>query len=107
MIKKQVNEEQTGLPEETLQKIRHVLNQFSEIEKACIFGSRAKGNFKSGSDIDIAIFGGKISYKTLKEVTYQLNEETTIPYFFDLVHYDNINSNALINHINEFGLRLY
>jgi len=101
-----VNEEQTGLPEETLQKIRHELNQFSEIEKACVFGSRAKGNFKSGSDIDIALFGGGISYKILKEVTYQLNEETTIPYFFDLVHYENINNNALITHINEFGLRL-
>jgi len=107
MNKKQVNEEQTGLPEETLKNIRYVLSQYSKIEKACVFGSRAKGNFKSGSDIDIALFGEKISYQTLKKVTYQLNEETTMPYFFDLVHYETINNDALLTHINEFGLRLY
>ena len=106
MSYKQVNEEQTGLPEKTLQKIKHVLNQYSEIEKACIFGSRAKGNFKPGSDIDIALFGEAMSYQILKKATYQLNEETTMPYFFDLVHYEAINNDALLTHIDEFGLRL-
>ena len=106
MIKKQANEERTGLSGETLQQIKNVLNQFTEVEKACIFGSRAKGNFKLGSDIDIALFGEEITPKILQKIAYQLNEETTMPYFFDLVHYESITSDTLLAHINEFGLCL-
>ena len=104
MTNKKTSAEQTGLTDVTLQKIRHVLMLFSEIEKACIFGSRAKATFKLGSDIDIALFGEKISPKILREVIYQLNEETTMPYFFDIVHYESLNNEVLVAHINEFGL---
>ena len=106
MINKKNNAEQTGLTDVTLKKIRHVLSQFPEIQRVCIFGSRAKGTYKPGSDIDIALFGEKISSNTLREVIHQLNEETTMPYFFDIVRYDNINNEALVAHINEFGLYL-
>ena len=106
MINKKNNAEQTGLTDVTLKKIRHVLSQFPEIQRVCIFGSRAKGTYKPGSDIDIALFGEKISLNTLREVIYQLNEETIMPYFFDIVRYENINNEALVAHINEFGLYL-
>ena len=96
----------TGLSGKTLQKIKGVLNQFTEVEKACVFGSRAKGNFKLGSDIDIALFGEGITPKILQKMAYQLNEETTMPYFFDLVHYESITNDALLAHIKEFGLCL-
>ena len=104
MIKKEVNKEQTGLSEATLQQINNILNQFIEVEKACVFGSRAKGNFKLGSDIDIVIFGDQVTPKILQKISHQLNEETTMPYFFDLVHYESITNDALLVHINEFGL---
>jgi len=69
-------------------------------------GSRAKGNFKPGSDIDIALLGEGITPKILQKIAYQLNEETTMPYFFDLVHYESLANEALLAHINEFGIRL-
>lgn len=106
MIKKQANEDQTGLQKKTLQQIKHVLDHFAEVEKACIFGSRAKGNFKLGSDIDIALWGMGITPKIRQKIAYQLNEETTMPYFFDLRHYESITNDALLAHINEFGLYL-
>jgi len=106
IIKRQVNEQQTGLSEKTLQQIKHTLDQFTEVEKACVFGSRAKGNFKVGSDIDIALWGERITPKILQRIAYQLNEETIMPYFFDLVHYESITNDALLVHINELGLCL-
>jgi predicted nucleotidyltransferase len=79
--KKQMNDEETGLSKKMLQKIKKVLNPFLEIEKICIFGSRAKGTFKRGSDIDIALLGEQITPKIVQKIAYQLNEETTMPYF--------------------------
>ena len=96
MINKKSVAEQTGLTDVKLQKIRNALSQFSEIQRVCIFGSRAKGTYKPGSDIDITFFGDKISSNTLREVIYQLNEETTMPYFFDIVHYESINNEVKI-----------
>ena len=46
-----------GLPPEAYNKIKNLLNSFSEIEKVKIFGSRAKGNYKTSSDIDMVLFG--------------------------------------------------
>jgi predicted nucleotidyltransferase len=47
----------SGLPETTIAKIRAVLARFPEVEKAILYGSRAKGNFKTGSDIDLTLCG--------------------------------------------------
>ncbi|MDR3183270.1 MAG: nucleotidyltransferase domain-containing protein, partial [Planctomycetaceae bacterium] len=46
-----------GLSEETIEKINGVLSQHTAVEKAVIYGSRAKGNYKNGSDIDLTLFG--------------------------------------------------
>ncbi len=90
----------------TLQQIKNILNQYTEVERARVFGSRAKGNFKPGSDVDIVLFGEKITSEILQKIAYQLNEETTMPYFFDLVYYESITNDALLIHINEFGFLL-
>lgn len=57
-----------GLRDEDLDNIIATIQQFSEIEKAAIFGSRAKGNYKPGSDVDIAIWGNDISFSTLSRL---------------------------------------
>lgn len=58
------------------------MQQFPEIEKAAIFGSRAKGTYKPGSDLDIAIWGDDISFSTLSRLHAILEEESPMPYFF-------------------------
>ena len=46
-----------GLLDRDIKYIRKALEKYDEIEKAVIFGSRAMGNYKKGSDVDIAIDG--------------------------------------------------
>lgn len=52
-----------GLRETDLEYIRTALSRFVEIEKAAIFGSRAKGTYKPGSDEDLAVWGNGVDIK--------------------------------------------
>lgn len=56
-----------GLKERDLHYIRQALEKFPEIDEAILFGSRALGNFKKGSDIDLAIVGESITDQTMAE----------------------------------------
>jgi predicted nucleotidyltransferase len=96
-----------GLREQDVAEIIRILQQFSVVEEAIIFGSRAKGNFKKGSDIDIAVKGKGIDHNVVASLSFLLNEETLTPYFFDIVHFEEISGKELIEHINRVGQCLY
>ena len=96
-----------GLPERDLNLIIQAIIKFPEIEKAIIFGSRAMGNYKKGSDIDIAIIGKDISLNTSTKLSYQVNEELPIPYFVDILNYKTLENPKLKEHIDEFGQVFY
>ncbi|BFN05005.1 nucleotidyltransferase domain-containing protein [Clostridium tetani] len=70
-----------GLRESDLEYIVNIISGFDEIEKAYIFGSRAKGNYKPGSDIDIAIYGENINLDILSKLNSILEEKSPMPYF--------------------------
>lgn len=93
-----------GLSQDTFEKIINLLKTFSEIEEVKIFGSRAKGNFKPFSDIDIAIFG-QISEKKLRHISTELDELPT-PYKFDLVDYNKIDNENLKSSIDTYGIKI-
>jgi len=99
--------EMFGLRNEDIKTIQNTLEEYDEIEKAFIFGSRAIGNFKKGSDIDIAITGEKISPNTLADLNMVLNEESPLPYFFDLIHYEKLSNTNLKEHIDTIGIEIY
>lgn len=96
-----------GLLPEDLEIIRHILAQEPTVERAIIFGSRAKGNYKTGSDVDIALQGPHITSETVSHIRYQLNEETLMPYKFDVLNYHTIQEPALIEHIDRAGIVFY
>lgn len=96
-----------GLLDKDIKYIKETLSKFPEIEKGIIFGSRAMGNYKKGSDIDLALIGENITNNILFKVDDYLNEVYPIPYFFDIVHYENISSKNLKNHIDEYGKVVY
>ena len=96
-----------GLRPQELAEIIGLIRQFSDIEETVIFGSRAKGNYKKGSDIDIAIKGEKISSEDIASLADLLNEESILPYYFDIVHYDAITEKALTEHIDRVGKTIY
>ena len=91
-----------GLSEKHLQLIVEALRQ-ANIDRAVVFGSRAKGNWRKNSDIDIAVFGVGVNVGSL---VAQL-DELPMPYKFDIVDYNSINSYALRQHIDRVGIEIY
>ena len=77
------------------------------VESAVIFGSRAKGNYRSGSDVDIALNGSAIRHEDIVEVGCFLNEETLLPYQFDIIAYATIDNEALRDHIDRVGREIF
>ena len=94
-----------GLTQKELEILKSVFQKFDEINEVILFGSRALGTHKKSSDIDLAI-KGKVNISTLSKLKYTLEEDTILPYFFDVVIYDNIKNIELKNHIDEFGISL-
>lgn len=96
-----------GLLKRDINNILLALKLFPEIEKATIFGSRAMGNYKKGSDIDLAIMGEEVNYHTVSKLSAKLNEELPIPYFIDVVDYNTISNIKLKEHIEQEGQVFY
>ena len=96
-----------GLRGTDLDEIISVLNGHPEVEEACIFGSRAIGNFKRGSDVDIAFKGEELNFEITTHISYLLNEETSMPYKFDVLNYHTINSTDLSGHIDKVGIGFF
>jgi len=93
----------TGLTEADINCIRTAIEQFPEIEEAVIFGSRAKGTHKKASDVDLAIKGRVVTSETINRLNFLLNEELPLPYFFDVVHYESLENQLLVEHIDRVG----
>jgi predicted nucleotidyltransferase len=98
--------EKFGLRESDLKEITQVLQKFDTIYEAILFGSRAKGNFFHGSDVDIAIVGD-FDFKDFIHLRYLLNEESMMPYSFDVVVYKDIQNQKLKEHIDRVGICIY
>ncbi len=92
-----------GLLERDLQWIEKAIAKYPEIEEAVIFGSRAMGNYKRGSDVDLAVKGARIDRRIINRLSDDLNEEYPLPYFFDVVHYESISNEELKRHIDTVG----
>lgn len=90
-----------GLSEKTIEIIKKLLSNYQQIKEVKIFGSRAKGNYKLSSDIDLALFGN-IDDKLLRHIASELDELPT-PYQFDVLNYNDIDNENLKNNIDKFG----
>lgn len=100
------NNEKFGLSQKSLSEVIGVFRNYMEIDEAKLFGSRAMGNFKNGSDIDIAILGDAISLSLILKLKSDF-EESSLPYFVDIVNYNSISNPELKRHIDQNGITLY
>lgn len=100
------NNEKFGLSQKSLSEVIGVFRNYMEIDEAKLFGSRAMGNFKNGSDIDIAILGDAISLSLILKPKNDF-EESSLPYFVDIVNYNSISNPELKRHIDQNGITLY
>lgn len=95
-----------GLDDRDINKIQFVFRNYSNIEKAIIYGSRAMGNYRNGSDIDIALIAKEISLEELNKIENEI-DDLLLPYFFDISDFAKISNSDLINHINRVGQVFY
>ncbi|HBG05088.1 MAG: DNA polymerase III subunit beta [Geobacteraceae bacterium GWC2_58_44] len=96
-----------GLLDRDMMHILEAARSFPEISQLVLFGSRAKGNYKTASDVDLAIKGAFVTYDTAVRLADVLNEEKPLPYFFDVIHYEAITDPRLVEHIDRVGVVLY
>lgn len=96
-----------GFKNGDLSTILAVFKKEKLIEQAIIFGSRAKGNYKNGSDVDIALKGNNLSDNIAAHIASLLNEDTLMPYKFDVLNYHTIINKDLQDHINRVGKIIY
>ncbi len=99
-------ENNCGLTESEITQLIVIFQKYNLLEKAIVFGSRAKGNSKYNSDVDIAL-KGNIDFTTFAQINDDLQEGLTIPYKFDLVVYNKIENVNLKEHIDRVGIEIY
>lgn len=95
-----------GLPQATLDKLKSVFCQHSAIEQVLIYGSRAKGNYRPGSDIDLTILGEAIPFAEFLHIEDQI-DDLMLPYSVDLSQYREIDNQDLRDHIQRVGVAIY
>ncbi len=95
-----------GLTDGTLAEIQAVLAKFPDVETALLYGSRAKGNHRPGSDIDLTLIGAGLTSKILGQIQSEL-EDGYLPYSFDLSLLNQITQPDLLDHIRREGVVLY
>ena len=95
-----------GLKASIISQIIDVFSNYPDIEKVVIYGSRAKGNFRNGSDIDLTLVGDNLTYELLNRIETQL-DNLMLVYTIDLSLFKYIDSPELIDHINRVGKVFY
>ncbi len=96
-----------GISYKSWEMLLNTLKSFNEIERAVIFGSRAMGKYKSGSDIDIAVYGKNVDVEITLNLSAKLNENTPTPYFYDILSGDALANPDLREHIKRVGKEFY
>ncbi|MDR2884662.1 MAG: nucleotidyltransferase domain-containing protein [Deferribacteraceae bacterium] len=96
----------TGLSTNELAQIYTILEAVSAVDKAVLFGSRAMGVARTNSDIDIMLYGDTLQLQDIMQIN-RLLDDTTLPYHFDLIRYDDVDNQALLEHVQQFGLVIF
>ncbi len=100
------NAQKFGLKQAAIEKISHVFAAHPEIAQVIIYGSRAKGNYRNGSDIDLTIKGDGVSLSQLLKIENEL-DDLLLPYKIDLSLLNKIEDEALLDHIRRVGVVFY
>jgi len=95
-----------GLEDDVIARIRAVLARYPQVDKALIYGSRAMGTDRPGSDIDLALFGKHIDLQLVNRISNDL-DDLMLPWMFDLTIFHHIDNPDLIDHINRVGKVFY
>lgn len=96
----------TGLSELQLKILDSVFKRYPAVSKVMLYGSRAKGNFHTRSDVDLVVFGESIDRFLVADLLLEL-ADSDLPYTVDLQSYHGLKNHALIEHIDRVGIVIY
>ncbi len=96
-----------GLRDSDLLYMQHLFAREPAIEQVWLFGSRAKGTHQPGSDVDLALVGEAIDRQLIARLRAILDEESPIPYFFDVVHWESLRREPLKAAIQQTAQPIY
>ena len=98
---------QYGLSDKTLNILNSIFRNYSGIKAVMLYGSRAKGNYRNGSDIDLCIKTGKdFTFSDLLKIAGDF-DDSSLPYFVDVSIYEKLSNDSLKAHIDRVGKVLY
>ena len=95
-----------GLSDTVIKELQDVFRRYANIEKVLIFGSRSKGNYRAGSDIDLAVIGKDIDYNQLLNILCEI-DDLELLYSVDLLDYQKKKSTPIGDHIDRVGQVFY
>lgn len=95
-----------GLSDRVIGELQDVFNRHSNISKVLIFGSRAKGNYREGSDIDLAALGTGLDYNQLLQILTEI-DDLELLYSVDLINYSKTINTPIGEHIDRVGQVFY
>ncbi|TVQ95054.1 MAG: nucleotidyltransferase domain-containing protein [Chromatiaceae bacterium] len=95
-----------GLAPSVIARLRAELARTAHLQRALIFGSRAKGNYRRGSDIDIALFGPELTPAEVLDLDRRI-DDLLLPYQVDICLADTLENPALLAHIQRVGQPIY
>lgn len=100
-----IDAQKIGLPVSLVENLISIFNRYSSVKQVKLYGSRAKGTFRKGSDIDLTIIGN-VSHNELLEIEGLIDNLLT-PYTYDLSLFSELENNDLLQHIERVGLVIY
>lgn len=95
-----------GLNQHIIEQLNTIFSKHKQIQKVVVYGSRAKGNYKPHSDIDLSIFGEDITLTALQKIELEL-DDLLLPYKIDISIFNQIDNEALKEHIIRIGKIFY
>ena len=98
--------ERYGLPAEAIEQLCALFTQWPNIDAVLLYGSRAKGNYRSGSDIDLTIKGEGLTFSDLLAIENNI-DDLLLPWSVDIALMNDIDTPSLVEHIRRVGVPFY
>lgn len=95
-----------GLPIAATEKIKAVFARHPQVDKVVLYGSRAKGNYKNSSDIDLTLYGHGLNQSILLKIIGEL-DDLLLPWMIDISIFSTLDHVKLREHIERVGVIFY
>lgn len=89
-----------------LKDLQNIFNKYDEVDNVVLFGSRARGDNKVNSDIDLCLFGERLTHLTFSKISMDI-EELNTPLSFDILNFNELNKKELVKNILTEGIEIY